>query len=183
MWSFTGSFSRARPGLPRSSRPRPSSRPRLRPASPALIARSRAAYPGLAVTVLRPATLVGSGEPSLVSRHFEAPRLLVVRGSTPRWQFVHVDDLAAAVALAVSGQVTGDATLGCDGSLSQEQVEALSGRRRVELPVALAMGTAERLHWLGVTSAPASELAYHVVELRKRYPLLSIPVDGWLMTP
>jgi hypothetical protein len=30
---------------------------------------------------------------------------------------------------------------------------------------------------------PASELARHVVELRKRYPLLSIPVDRWLMTP
>ena len=53
------------------------------------------------------------------------------------------------VELAVSGRVTGDVTLGCEGSLSQEEVEALSGRRRVELPVALAMGTAERLHRLG----------------------------------
>src|SRR3954454_8781832 len=108
----------------------------------ALIARSRSAHPGLHVTVLRPATLVGAGEPSLVSRHFEAPRLLVVRGSSPRWQFLHVDDLASAVELAVSGQVTGDLTLGCEGSLSQQEVEALSGRRRVELPAALALGTA-----------------------------------------
>ena len=146
----------------------------------ALIARSRAAHPGLEVTVLRPATLVGSGEPSLVSRHFEAPRLLVVRGSTPRWQFVHVDDLAAAVELAVSGQVTGDVTLGCDGSLSQEQVEALSGRRRVELPVALAMGTAERLHRLGVTSAPASELAY--VSQPWVVPSTSLLAAGWAPT-
>ena len=146
----------------------------------ALITRSRAAHPGLAVTVLRPATLVGSGEPSLVSRHFEAPRLLVVRGSTPRWQFVHVDDLAAAVELAVSGLVTGDVTLGCDGSLSQEQVEALSGRRRVELPVALAMGTAERLHRLGVTSAPASELAY--VSQPWVVPSTTLLAAGWSPT-
>ena len=181
--SFTGSFSRARPGPPRSSPPRPSSRAAaaagvarvviitsasvygaqadnpvpLDEAAPlravpdgsgpgrlleieALIARSRAAYPGLAVTVLRPATLVGSGEPSLVSRHFEAPRLLVVRGSTPRWQFVHVDDLAAAVALAVSGQVTGDVTLGCDGL-------AVAGAGRGALRPAPGRAARSRSRW------------------------------------
>ena len=30
---------------------------------------------------------------------------------------------------------------------------------------------------------PTSELASRVVELRKRYPLLSIPVERWVMTP
>lgn len=30
---------------------------------------------------------------------------------------------------------------------------------------------------------PTSELAPRVVELRKRYPLLSIPVDRWLIPP
>jgi nucleoside-diphosphate-sugar epimerase len=146
----------------------------------ALVARCRAAHPGLDVTVLRPATLVASGEPSLVSRHFDAARLLVVRGSSPRWQFLHVDDLASAVELAVSGRVTGDVTLGCDGSLSQEQVEALSGRRRVELPGALAMGTAERLHRLGVTSAPASELAY--VSQPWVVPSTALRAAGWSPT-
>jgi nucleoside-diphosphate-sugar epimerase len=126
----------------------------------ALVVRSRSSHPGLEVTVLRPATIVGTGEPSLISRHFEAPRILVVRGAHPRWQFVHVHDLASAVELAVLGQVGGDVTVGADGSLSQDEVEALSGRRRVELPAALALGTAERLHRLGVTAAPASELAY-----------------------
>jgi hypothetical protein len=29
---------------------------------------------------------------------------------------------------------------------------------------------------------PTTELAPRVVELRKRYPLLSIPVDRWLIT-
>src|SRR3954453_8693581 len=146
----------------------------------ALIARSRSAPPGLAITVLRPATLVGSGEPSLVSRHFEAPRLLVVRGSSPRWQFLHVDDLASAVELAVSGQVTGDLTLGCEGSLSQQEVEALSGRRRVELPAPPALGTAERLHRLGVTSAPASELAY--VSQPWVVPSTALLAAGWRPT-
>ena len=30
---------------------------------------------------------------------------------------------------------------------------------------------------------PASELASHVVALRKRYPLLSIPLERWVTTP
>lgn len=30
---------------------------------------------------------------------------------------------------------------------------------------------------------PATELASRVVELRKRYPLLSIPIDRWLVAP
>src|SRR5690606_41678554 len=40
------------------------------------------------------------------------------------------------------------------------EVEALSGRARIELPGSFAYGTAERLHRLGITPAPASELHY-----------------------
>jgi nucleoside-diphosphate-sugar epimerase len=145
-----------------------------------LVRRSRSAHPGLEVTVMRPAILVGTGEQSVVSRHFEAPRILVVRGGQPLWQFLHVDDLASAVELAVQGVVTGDATVGADGWLSQEQVEALSGRRRVELPAALAIGTAERLHHLGVTSAPASELAY--VSQPWVVPSSALRAAGWTPT-
>jgi nucleoside-diphosphate-sugar epimerase len=143
----------------------------------ALVVRSRSAHPGLEVTVLRPATLVGTDEPNLVSRHFEAPRILVVRGSQPRWQFLHVDDLASAVELAVLGKVTGDVTAAADGWLTQEQVEALSGRRRVELPAALALATAERLHRLGVTTSPASELAY--VSQPWVVPSTALRAAGW----
>jgi nucleoside-diphosphate-sugar epimerase len=117
---------------------------------------------GLEVTVVRPATLVGPGVDSLLTRHFEAPRLLVVRDSSPKWQFCHVDDLAAALELAATGAATGVLTVGCDGWLSQEEVEVLSGLRRIELPAALAFGTAERLHRLGVLPAPASDLQYVV---------------------
>jgi len=39
-------------------------------------------------------------------------------------------------------------------------VEALSGRGRLELPAGMAYGTAERLHRLGLTPAPASDLHF-----------------------
>ncbi|RKS72532.1 nucleoside-diphosphate-sugar epimerase [Motilibacter peucedani] len=128
----------------------------------ALAERSRGTHPGLSVTVVRPAALVGPGVETSVAGHFSAPRLLVVRGTEPRWQFCHVDDLADALLLAALGAVEGVLTVGCEGSLSQEQVEELSGLRRIELPAALAFGTAERLHRLGVVPGPAADLSYVV---------------------
>src|SRR5215831_8291986 len=49
-----------------------------------LARRSTAAHPGLDVTVVRPAALVGDGIETAVTRHFEAPRLLTVKGTRPR---------------------------------------------------------------------------------------------------
>ena len=116
------------------------------------------------VTVLRPAVLVGPGVDTLLTRHFEAPRILTVRGTRRDWQLVHVDDLGSAVAVAVGRRLTGVLTVGAvrDGGpdvLSPEEVVALSGLRAVDLPAAVAFGTAERLHRLGVLPAPASDLA------------------------
>ncbi|WP_442789213.1 NAD-dependent epimerase/dehydratase family protein [Kitasatospora sp. NBC_01302] len=125
-----------------------------------LARRAPRAHPGLQVTVLRPAVVVGPGVDTVLTRHFEAPRLLVVAGSRPCWQFCHVDDLACALEYAVLGLVEGEVTVGCDGWLEQEEVEELSGIRRMELPAALALGTAARLHRLGLTPAPAGDLAY-----------------------
>lgn len=125
-----------------------------------LAAQAPRSHSGLQVTVLRPATVVGPEVDSVLTRHFEAPRLLVVRDSTPRWQFCHIDDLAAALELAALGRVEGVATVACEGWMGQAEVELVSGLRHIELPASLALGTAERLHRLGVIPAPAGELHY-----------------------
>ena len=125
-----------------------------------LIEQQRVADPRMELTVLRPAALVGPGADSVVTRHFESPRLLVVRGTTPRWQFCHIDDLAAACVLAATGHVRGSANVAPEGWLDQTEVEALTGLRRFEVPASLAFATAERLHRAGLTPAPSSELHY-----------------------
>ena len=127
-----------------------------------LARRSPRANPGMAVTVVRPAALVGDGVDTLVTRHFEAPRLLAVKGCAPRWQFCHVDDLTAAIEFAVGGGVDGQFAVGCDGWLEQDAVEQISGLKSIELPARLTFGTAQRLHRLGVTPAPAIDLRYMV---------------------
>ncbi|MGP3970318.1 SDR family oxidoreductase [Streptomyces sp. 6N223] len=124
-----------------------------------LAERAPRAHPGLNVTVLRPAVLVG-GTDTALTRYFESPRLLVVAGSRPRWQFCHMEDLVSALELAALERVEGELAVGCDGWLEQEEVEELAGIRRMELPFALALGAAARLHRFGLTPSPAGDLAY-----------------------
>lgn len=116
--------------------------------------------PGVRMAVLRPATLVGPGADSVLTRHFESPRLLVVRGSQMLWQFCHVADLETACVTAATRGLDGPYDVAPDGWLTQAEVEAIAGKRRLEIPPAVAYATAERLHRVGVTRAPASEIAF-----------------------
>ncbi|HEY0869737.1 MAG TPA: NAD-dependent epimerase/dehydratase family protein, partial [Acidothermaceae bacterium] len=154
-----------------------------------LAAQAPRTHPGLLVTVLRPAALVGGGVDTIFTRHFEAPRLLAVRGSRTRWQFCHVDDLLSAVELVVTGGLgalapdeSGSlgyvvAAVGSDGWLEQGDVERLTGKRHIELPASVAFGTAERLHRLGVTPAGSNDLQFlvhpWVVQATR------LPAAGW----
>lgn len=125
-----------------------------------LLTESRDVHPGLRVSVVRPAALVGPGVDTVLTRHFEAPRLLAVRGSTPSWQFCHVEDLSEALVRVAEGGLGPIVTVGASGVLTQAQVERLSGMRRIELSEAAALATAEQLHRVGVLPTPSSELSY-----------------------
>ena len=138
---------------------------------------ARRVHPGLDVVVVRPAALVGPGVDTLITRHFAAPRLLTIKDTSPAWQFCHVDDLASALELAALGRVSGTVTCGSDGYLTQQRLEDLSGLKRVEIPASLALATAERLHRVGVTPAPASELAYVMHPLV--VPSTALRAAGW----
>lgn len=141
----------------------------------------RRARPDLRVSVVRAAAVVGPGIDTTISRHFESPRLLVLSGSSPRWQFVHVEDLAAAVMCVVGHGPDGGlgpvVTVGAPGSISQARVELVSGKRRLELPAAVALATARRLHAAGVLNTSGVDLDY------VRYPWLvsAEPLEavGW----
>jgi nucleoside-diphosphate-sugar epimerase len=119
-------------------------------------------HPGLAVTVVRPAALVGPDIDTVVTRHFEAPRLLTVKGGSPAWQFCHVDDLATALVATVELDLGPVVTVGSKGWMTQLEVEAVSGMLRVELSESMALGIGQRLHRVGILPFPASDLAFAV---------------------
>lgn len=80
-----------------------------------LARRAPRAHPGLNVTVVRPGVLVGGGTDTALTRYFESPRLLVVAGSRPAWQFCHVEDLCSALEYAVLEKVEGSWPSGVTG--------------------------------------------------------------------
>jgi nucleoside-diphosphate-sugar epimerase len=127
-----------------------------------LIAVARDVHPGLRITSVRPAALVGAGVDTVITRHFEAPRLLTVKGARPAWQFCHLDDLGSAVAVVAAQGLGPSVAVGAPGHLEQVEVERLTGMRRVELSLPVAQGTADRLHRVGVLPAPATDLAFAV---------------------
>jgi nucleoside-diphosphate-sugar epimerase len=127
-----------------------------------LAERSARAHPGLEVSIARPAALVGDDVDTLSTRHFEAPRLLAVKGCAAPWQFCHIDDLVSALELAAAGQVTGAFAVGSDGWLDQAEVEEMAGLRRIELPAGLTFAAVQRLHRAGITPAPVADLHYVV---------------------
>ena len=145
-----------------------------------LAERSQRTHLGLEVTIARPAALVGDGIDTLITRHFEAPRLLAVKGCAARWQFCHLADLVSALELAVTGKVAGGFAVGCDGWLEQEELEELSGLRRIELPAGLTFAAAQRLNRAGIIPTPVTDMRYVV------YPwvvdCLALHDAGWLPT-
>jgi nucleoside-diphosphate-sugar epimerase len=119
-------------------------------------------HPGLAITVVRPAALVGPAVDTVITRHFEAPRLLTVKGGCPAWQFCHVEDLATALVATVELGLGPVVTVASPGWMTQGEVEVVSGMRRVELSESVALGTAQRLHRVGILPSPATDLVYAV---------------------
>ena len=114
------------------------------------------------VAIVRTAALVGPGIDTMITRHFEAPRLLTVRGPARSWQFIHVEDVASAVGVVLTQGLVGAVNAGSEGEMAAADVVAASGIRAIELPAAKAFAMAERLHRVGVLPAPASDLAYTI---------------------
>jgi nucleoside-diphosphate-sugar epimerase len=125
-----------------------------------LIDSFRSQHADIVVTVLRVATVFGPSVENFVSRLLEAPRVTTVRGHEPPLQFVHEEDVASAIALGISEDLDGVYNVSADGWLSSEDVVQLSGKKRVELPEAVAFSMAERLWKTGLTTAPPGELHY-----------------------
>ncbi len=108
-------------------------------AAEALVEEWRVAQPGRRATVLRPAIPLASDGTSSLARALTAGLGHRFGEADPGAQFVHHDDVASAVALAVERGLDGVYNVAPDGSIPGDRVRALSGRRfRLPLPDAIA---------------------------------------------
>lgn len=113
------------------------------------------------VTVLRPAIIVGPGIQNFISRLFEMPMPLTVRGHRPPLQFVHVDDVVSAIDLAVDNdEMAGAFNVAAEGWLSWDEVLAIVGKRAVEVPEEVAFASVDRLWRLGLGDVPPGIVHY-----------------------
>jgi len=117
-------------------------------------------HPEVVVSVLRPAIAFGANAQNFISRLLEAPRITTVKGYEPPMQFVHEQDVASALHFVVTNELRGVYNVAPDGWLTAEEILERSGKKRVELPEAVAFSLAERLWKIGVTEAPPGELNY-----------------------
>ena len=117
-------------------------------------------HPEVVVTVLRPAIVFGPNVQNFISRMLEAPRVTTVKGYEPPLQLVHEEDVATALAHAVRVDLPGAYNVAADGWLTGDELLAISGKKRVELPEAVAFTLAERLWKLGISQAPPGELHF-----------------------
>lgn len=95
----------------------------------------RVGAPGRTVTVLRPVTSMAAGAPGGLAGALAAGLGRRLGEEDPPAQFLHLDDLASAIALAVVRRLDGVFNVAPDGWVEGARVRALAGRvPRVRLP-------------------------------------------------
>lgn len=104
-------------------------------ATEALLDDWRRAAPGRTVTVLRPAVTMALDGSSSLARALAAGLGQRFGEEDPPSQYLHLDDLASAVALSASGRLDGVFNVAPDGWVAGERVRALTGQNvRLKLP-------------------------------------------------
>ena len=107
----------------------------------------RRARPGRVTTVLRPALSLAEGESSRLATALVSGLGHRVARVDPPSQVLHIDDLAAAIVLAVRQRLDGVFNVAPDGWVAGERVRALSGERpRFPMPERLSEVVAS-LRW------------------------------------
>jgi nucleoside-diphosphate-sugar epimerase len=139
------------------------------------------AEPGRCVGILRAATALAPGDLGEQARIIaEAARLRAAENDPP-WQYLHLDDLAAAVDLARRKRLRGPFNVAPEGWLQGEQVEALGGNPpRLRLPAQITRRL-RRWSWrLQVGQVPPG------LEPYMRYPWViasdRLRAEGWRAT-
>lgn len=97
------------------------------------------AHPDVAVAVLRPPVTVAEEGPDELGRVLAAARVVAPADGASAAQFVHVDDVVAAVDVVRRARGEGAFNVAPDGSVSAERIRALvGGAPRLPLPGSLA---------------------------------------------
>jgi nucleoside-diphosphate-sugar epimerase len=144
-------------------RPNPGFSPAVHAAEAERLLLAWGAAPGRVVSTLRAAPVRGPGADRLPSRLLLGRPRLRVRGAAPPVQAVHVDDLVAALELAIRDDHPGTFNVAADGWLDAGAARALLPRSSVPALGEDVVARALRVTWtLGLGEIPPSVVPYLV---------------------
>ncbi|NYI71490.1 UDP-glucose 4-epimerase [Naumannella cuiyingiana] len=112
----------------------------------------------VALTILRPAPLIGAGVRTALTDHLTQATVPSVAGFEPRLQFLHPVDAQRAFDLAVRGELDGVYNVAPDDVITLGQALIILGRRDLALPGPLAPLAAGIGRRLGLTCSTAAQV-------------------------
>lgn len=128
-----------------------------------LLAEWQYEHPSVTITTLRAAPVLGAGAHHLWARLLTSPTRARVRGASPPFQVVHVDDVVRAIALVVREDHAGVLNVAADGWLSAEALDDLVPRPVVPaLPADVLRRALARMWTSGVGDTPPTVVPYLV---------------------
>ncbi len=120
-------------------------------------------HPGATVAILRPAIAVAEDATGWLDRALRTAAAVRPAGSEdPPAQYVHLDDVASAVELALRSHLDGPFNVAPDGWIPGDQVQALAGVPRLRVPDAVVQKLASARWKLGLSSTPPGLLPYTI---------------------
>lgn len=125
-----------------------------------LVATWRDEHPGATAAILRPAPPVAEDDTGWLAPMLAAVRGVPVGDDDPPGQYLHLDDLAAAVAVAVEQRLDGAFNVAPDGWVAGEDLRALQGGPRLRLPGRIAERLAAWRWRAGMSPTPPGLLPW-----------------------
>jgi UDP-glucose 4-epimerase len=111
-------------------------------------------FPDIDITVLRPVNVLGYHVRSAIGRYLRAERVPTVLGFNPMLQFIHEDDLAEAIVLAIESHTRGVFNVVGPGAVPLHVAIRETGSRPMPLPEFIVRPAIQQLFRWGVYPFP-----------------------------
>lgn len=117
-------------------------------------------YPAIATAVLRPVNTLGHSVHSAIGSYMKLSMVPTIMGFNPMMQFLHEEDLAEAVLLALSKKLHGVFNLAGPGAVPLKRALHEMGRTRLSIPDPFAHTLISTLFSLSIYQFPAGAIDF-----------------------
>ena len=117
-------------------------------------------FPEIATCVLRPVNTLGHSVHNAIGRYMRLPVVPAIMGFNPMMQFLHEEDLAEAVLLALAKKIHGVFNVAGPGAVPLKRALKEMGRQRVSIPDPIAHLLIRTLFNLNIYQFPSGAIDF-----------------------